>query len=300
MANAEASSDSDLIQDHESEHLDRKRAWPTNRVSLLHDILCLANSAADQDRYLVFGIANDRTVVGVEEGEHRMSSADIQDFLRQQDLNRLPKVEVEERMLDGHTIDVLRIRDRECKPFFLTKDKSSRGETIRNGVIYTRIGDTNVPLKESAPEEMVEAMWRERFGLDQPALARLHRLLDEPDNWLDPDGLAPLYHSAHPELTIRRGETIVRRYSEPWSESFPDPHARSYEVTLLCSGTVIASLVFVSCDGGRYQVPVPDRDTRGLYIERNSMGWKTSRVLNRRGTAMLRVGSLEDCGIEFR
>jgi hypothetical protein len=35
-------------------------------------------------------------------------------------------------------------------------------------VIYTRLGDTNIPRNETAPEDHIEIMWKEHFGLLNP------------------------------------------------------------------------------------------------------------------------------------
>ncbi len=50
----------------ESEWLDFKREFHSNNAKLLHDILCLSNALYDGDRFIVFGIANDKTIFGVE------------------------------------------------------------------------------------------------------------------------------------------------------------------------------------------------------------------------------------------
>lgn len=53
-----------LLREPESEWLDFKEKFRENSVKLVHDILCLSNSYAETDRYLVFGVANDKTVEG--------------------------------------------------------------------------------------------------------------------------------------------------------------------------------------------------------------------------------------------
>ena len=55
-----------LIQERESEKLDLKRSHHTDTLALLHDILCLANAWTESDRFLVFGVADDGQVVGIE------------------------------------------------------------------------------------------------------------------------------------------------------------------------------------------------------------------------------------------
>jgi predicted HTH transcriptional regulator len=172
-----------LIQQQESESVDFKQSHHTDTLALLHDILCLANAWTESDRFLVFGVADDGRVVEVETSTNRRTGADVQDLLRQSRLNRLPSVSMQTVLVSGHEVDVLTIRNRPDKPFFMTADRDYQGRTIRAGVVYTRIGDTNVPLRESATEEAIELAWRERFGLGLSPLRRAFRLLEEPDKW---------------------------------------------------------------------------------------------------------------------
>lgn len=46
------------------------------------------------------------------------------------------------------------------------------------------MGDTNIPLKESASEAQIELMWRDRFGFGLPSLERMKRLLDDFEDWI--------------------------------------------------------------------------------------------------------------------
>jgi hypothetical protein len=105
----------------------------------------------------------------------------------------------------GHEVDVLTIKNRPDKPFFVTADKDYRGQKIRAGVVYTRIGDTNVPLNESASEEAIELAWRERFGLGLSPMLRAFRLLEEPDKWQEIGGESYFYHQDFPEFTVCKG-----------------------------------------------------------------------------------------------
>jgi hypothetical protein len=246
---------------------------------LLHDILCLANAWTESDRYLVFGIANDGTVVGVEADPNRRTGASVQDLLRASRLNRLPTVGMDVFTFRGHEVDVLTIKNRPDKPFFATVDRDFQGKTIRAGVVYTRIGDTNVPLRESATEASIELTWRERFGLGLSPLRRMFRLLPERDKWQKVDGEAYLYHEEFPEFTVIEGKTLVQPFHEEWIKHFPDKSARSYDVEFRYRATVLRKLVFVSCDGGRYSLPLPQIGTGGSFeINQNSLAWRVMQL----------------------
>jgi predicted HTH transcriptional regulator len=85
-----------LLRQREAEWLDFKKEYHDNNASLLHDILCLANSYSNSDRYLVFGVADDHSVTGVAADINRKTNANLQDFLRQANLNRIPTCVIEQ------------------------------------------------------------------------------------------------------------------------------------------------------------------------------------------------------------
>lgn len=274
----------DLINQTESESLDFKRQFHHNNIEMLHDIICLANSYTETDRHLVFGVTDDRTVVGVQSDANRKKNADVQDLLRQSNFNRIPSISLQtSRYGPGIEIDILIIRNRPDKPFFLTKDKTFQGKTIRAGVIYTRLGDTNIPLQESATEAQIELMWRERFGLGLPPLERMRLLLDDVKDWVSINEDTQLYHKQFPEFTVRKGRQINKRFHEPWSKRFPDISAHSLEFELRYFETIIHKATFVICDGERYQIPMPKIEisdaTRKFYIEKKSFAYKIATIL---------------------
>jgi hypothetical protein len=267
-----------LIQEGESEKLDFKRSHHTDTLALLHDILCLANAWTESDRFLVFGVADDGQVVGVETDEHRRTGANVQDLLRQSRLNRIPTTSMRTVLASGHEVDVLTIRNRPDKPFFVTADRDFQGRTIRAGVVYTRIGDTNVPLRESATEEAIELAWRERFGFGLSPLRRAFRLLEDPDKWQKIGGEEYFYHQEFPEFTVVEGETLVRPFEETWATRFPDRSASSFSVKLCYGTTVLKRFVFVRCDGARYTLPLPKLEEGRFEINRNSIHWRVAQL----------------------
>jgi hypothetical protein len=115
--------------------------------------------------------------------------------------------------------------------------------------VYTRLGDTNIPKDSSAPDDHVELMWRERFGLGLSPLQRMERLLDEPERWKK-RGDEYMYYEQFPEFTIVDGETAVENFSEPWTQHFPDKSAAASkfnsDTTRLCS--ILSSLLRVTAN----------------------------------------------------
>ena len=275
---------SDLLLQAESEYLDFKQQYHDNNVKLLHDIICLANSYVESDKYLVFGIADDKTIRGVNEDSNRKTNANVQDLLRQSNFNRVPTVNLKSIKLEEVEIDVLTMRNRPDKPFFLTKDKSDKGKTIRAGVIYTRLGDTNTPLNESASDDQIELMWRERFGLGLAPLERMKKLLDDTQYWIKTSGDENLYHQQFPEFTIKQGRQIRDSFRSKWSDRFPDKDAYSVEIELRYFGTILRTETFAICDSERYRLPFPkvEVDESGTstihYVNSDSFAYKVALI----------------------
>ena len=271
---------SDLLIEDECEWLDFKQSFHENNLKLLHDIICLVNAKTDGDRYLVFGVADDKKIVGIENDENKKKSAEIQDLLKQSNFNRIPEVSLYyEKSENSHEIAILRILNRPDKPFFLTKDKRSGRDIIRAGVVYTRIGDTNISLNNTAPEDHVELMWRERFGIGLPPLRRMLMLLEQPDEWEKMGGDSYLYHRDFPEYKIIEGKELNSNFVEEWSEKFPDPHASSLYVELWYNSTILKRSTFVLVDGARYMVPLPEPISEGKWkISKNSIEYKIANI----------------------
>lgn len=275
----------EILGQTESEKLDFKRQFHQNNVELLHDVICLANSYVEEDRYLVFGVGDDKNIVGVQSDSNRKTEANIQDLLRQSKFNRIPTIFLETIQYEPNIeVDILIIKNRPDKPFFLLQDKTFGKKTIRAGVVYTRLGSTNIPPKESAPEAQIELMWRERFGLGLSPLQRMKLLLNDFEDWSRIDEDNQLYHNQFPEFTVRKGKRIDDHFSERWTDNFEQPYAYSYEVELRYFETIIFKETFVACDGSRYQIPIPEIDNdnvdseRKFYVQEDSLAYKIAKI----------------------
>lgn len=272
-----------LISIWECEYIDFKREFHNDNASLVHDILCLVNSYCPQNRYLVFGVDDSKVKIGIGGDPKRKRNSDIQDLLRSSGINRVPDVRMHTVNCGTLEIDVLEILNRPDKPFYLTKDKIGGSERVRGGVIYTRLGDTNTPKLESAPEERIELMWRERFGIGIPPIERVAKLLRNFDDWEFPGDEREMHHRIFPEFVIRNGSIINDPFYEEWVENFPDKYAYSYILEIRYFGTLIKSMGFVMCDGGRYKIPIPriEQSTKKLYVMKDSIEFETAYVQNR-------------------
>ncbi len=293
-----------LLAKKESEWLDFKREYPGSTVELLHDILCLCNAYSDSDRFLVFGIRDDKSVQGIEIDQNRKKNSDIQDMLRQANLNRIPTVRLCRFSVGSHEVDVLKIKNRPDKPFFLLRDKMHDKQIIRAGVVYTRIGDTNIPLKETALEDHIELMWRERFGLGLPPLTRIYQLLDDTEHWITFEtthGSVYRYHQFFPEFTIQELiDQDARPHTTPWSRKLPDPGIYRQKIEIRYLGTILKQLSLASCDGGRYMLPCPKRHEDGSWqVDADSFEYKVASLYKQWGSFGPLPEALLRCDIQI-
>ena len=164
--------------------LDFKEKHHTNMARLVHDILCLANSNANSDRYLIFGINNKKEIVGIGASQSRKKQADIMDTLRKIRFNMMPSLQLYELKLGDKEVDVLHIENTRYKPYILLEKYECNEISVRAGSIYTRDNDSNTPIDSTGTSSQMEAMWRERFGLDKSPLERSFMYIkDIPAKW---------------------------------------------------------------------------------------------------------------------
>jgi len=244
----------------ESEFMDFKESYHDNRVRLLHDVLCLANAPTTNDRFLIFGVRDDRTVVTVTNDPNRKRQIDILTLLRDSRINILPTVRLDKHTLDGNEVDVLVIFNRPEKPYFVLEDKTYQGVTARAGVVYSRAADTNTPIDRCIDDQKLEQMFRERFRLDKSPLERLIFLLTDKEKWkyYHEGNLTYFYHVMSPEFRIAK-EDGLEGFDESWTEGFPDPSTHRYSMKAKYFDTILYETTAVALDGARMIVVVPER-----------------------------------------
>ncbi len=96
------------------------------------------------------------------------------------------------------------------------------------------------------------------------------------------------------------------RFSEPWTDYFPDTHSFKEKVLLKINGELVTGRIFFVCvDGGRYFVPMPQtsivHDRRHFYWDKQSLDYKLFKVI---GRVDCLYGSLEEfgdaCGVKIK
>lgn len=116
-----------LLDEGESEYVDFKKEYYSQekKIDFLHDILCMANSNSLNDRYIVFGVSDDKQVIGIPEAIFsNINLANIVDWLRNVKLNKelYDYISLHEVFYNTKKVIVLRIKNIPLKPFVLTQD----------------------------------------------------------------------------------------------------------------------------------------------------------------------------------
>ena len=252
-----------IARNGEGVYWDFKRKHHTSKGDLIHDVLCLANSEYAGPRFLIFGVDDtDFSLHDIKRNDGRRTQADIAGLFRDNApkffQSRFPTFHLHEVAIDGTPVDVLVIEDEPKKPYYIVENI----EKVRAHHIYTRICDTNTSATGSAQPHEVERMWRERFGLDAPALERARQCLEEPSAWTlrEENGFTCCHHNVFPEFTLRAtsAESHIGRNQE-WTRgeiATDDNHAIWFE--LRCHQTVLRRIHHVSFDNGKKSMVAPD------------------------------------------
>ena len=234
---------------------------------LAHDVLCLANAEHDGPRFLIFGVNDEGfNVRSIEQDSGRRTQADIatlfRDNARKFFQSRFPTFHLQEIEINGALVDVLVIEDEPKKPYYLVE----RVERRPAHHIYTRVCDTNTATNAAAQPHEIERMWRERFGLDEPALERATRLLAEPAAWwISESEMDGCHHRVFPEFTLKAASAESHMAcNEEWTRGevrTDDNCAGWYE--LRCHQTVLRQVRYVGFDNRKKSMVAPDWEPIG-------------------------------------
>lgn len=245
-------------QKREGDWWDFKKQHHSNLHDLLHDLLCLANIIYDGDRFIIFGVSDDYEITGLSENDVRYTQADILNFLRTKSFayHKIPNVKLDSILVDGKELDVLTIKNEDYKPYFLTRDETKQGTTVRAGTVYSRMGDSNTPKNGSANPYEVEAMWRQRFGLDKKASERFINVLVDFKNWKY-DGVSKAFYDIDPDYTIEIGGNEGSGGKFWWEEGLFEKPDRFY-YHLKYKGVELHKLLVVRFRNENLQIPFPN------------------------------------------
>lgn len=252
----------------EGEYWDFKKQWYTNNSDLLHDIICMANNLSNHDGFIIIGVdeETDYSICDVANDQNKRKTQDIVAFLREKKFagGIRPTVYVQSLSFDKKVIDVIVIRNDRNTPYYLTDQY--QGVFANN--IYSRIMDTNTPKNASADINIIEMLWKKRFGIDTTAIDRVSLFLQRPCDWVDTDNGKKFYKYS-PEFTLEDIEaTDGRDGYEFYLFNQCDPRPRWYDINIYYNQTLLYSLGGVALDGGRCFTSTPLTDGFSLNKER--------------------------------
>lgn len=177
----------ELIERHvEGEYWDFKQQWYSNNADLLHDIICMANSPANRDCYIIIGVEDvTYNILGVS-SENRKNQQNVINLLRQKPSwagGYVPEVYIKTILVNNKELDVIIIKQSDHTPFYLLEDYKGGGNPVFKGSVYTRKGDTNTPKTSTADLYDTELLWKRRFGLLYNPSQRAKINMSDLDNW---------------------------------------------------------------------------------------------------------------------
>jgi hypothetical protein len=266
----------DLVDRHyEGSYWDFKKMWDDNKVSLLHDIICMANNLEDRDAYLIFGVdeENDFKIVDASLDKNRKNTNELITFLRDKKFQGgiRPTVSVKNIAIsEKRSIDVVEIKNTRNTPYILTEDfiddSTKKTKILRANSIYTRVGDTNTPIDKTADLDKIEYLWKKRFAIDQTAMQRLEKYLIDPNDWEYDDEESVFYNKIFPEFTVNISRTYYdeceyyryRGHSEFYCKLFPDSNGYHWEsIEAKYHQTIIYKWIAAYLDGGNHLIAIP-------------------------------------------
>ena len=175
-----------ISQKKEGDYWDFKQEWDKNNADLIRDILSLSNNIDHKgDRYLIFGVTDPPACKVVGCNSPRKTQADLLDLFSNIVFagSIIPDIRLETCNIDESEIDVVIIRDKSFKPYFLQKEYKDGKEYVHAGTIYSRVGDKNTAKDSTADLYHTEKMWCEGLGLDKTPLKRMQQYLQDFNGW---------------------------------------------------------------------------------------------------------------------
>ena len=253
----------------EGDHWDFKREPHDKIGDLIKDIICLANSPRHTgDRYIIYGVDDTGTVVGLQPDAGR-TQADIVSKLLDVGFadGVYPDIHLEQIELQDKRLEVLVIKDHPEKPYYLQKGYCKYGFRLNPGTVYSRVRDSNTPSDQVASSHDIERMWRERFGLDQTPFQRVQNYLLDRDSWIETSENIWFY-SQCPEFTISptEEEAWPVKAGENWVRAALNPSAFVRPFRICFHQTVLAEVVCILYDEMRARTPAP-RSTHVDYTK---------------------------------
>ena len=207
-----------ILSKKEGDYWDFKLKHHKNNARLVHDIICMSNlTSREGDRYIIWGVEDSTCEIeGLDKEDTRRVQTQIIDILKSTPFanENHPDIYLNTVTLEKKELDVLIIKDKPEKPYYLTKDynnKQTEGKEVnlRAGTIYSRTRDSNTAINSVANSLEIEKMWKQRFGIDLTPLRRVSKYLTTKGGW-EYSGEDIWHCKDFPEFTITTDHTILK------------------------------------------------------------------------------------------
>lgn len=253
----------------EDEFHDFKLKWHKDNGELVRDILNFVNTIHHEDCYIFFGVDDDGTIKGIEADENRKNTEEIRNLCSNLFLaiNTRLEIDVATVNVKGKDIDILTVYDTNFVPQYLIKEYKNR---LKPGLIYSRNGAINTPINESAPFEVLNALFKKHNLLDVSINEQYHKVLKDYSNWdyySNKDGYGYFYR-LNPDFNIKIVDDEENRYDvEAYSLDQLKPKISWYSLELRYRNVIIEEKLVNYLDEGRIVVPSPNLSILRYYNE---------------------------------
>ncbi|WP_369352285.1 ATP-binding protein [Ligilactobacillus agilis] len=251
-----------MSEKREGTYWDFKQEYHKNKARLLHDIICLANNIENRDAYLIFGISDLGSIVGVESDENRKNQEHFISFLHGKKFSGgvIPYVFLKTLTIDGHEVDALTIKKSNKVPFYLSEQYKDGKTIISAGSIYLRIEDQNTSINSTADPLNTEKLWKIRFGLLPNPLNQMKRMLEVKTDWVG--NKKGYYFREAPEFTVVENVNLTNSYENSsmpfYAYNQMNSSSSYYHYECKYHGTTLYDTQTISLDSGRYHTPIPE------------------------------------------
>ena len=298
----------------EGTYWDFKREHHKDKSDLIHDVLCLANAKYTGDRFLIFGVDDkDFSLYPINEDLGRINQAELAGLFRDNAdkffQSRFPDFYLKEITVNETLLDVLIIEDTAYKPYYLVK----KYKKVCAHHIYTRVCDTNTPVKGAAQPHEIERMWRERFGLDMTPYEKAIGYLSKPNSWsliAESRGNMNFHHKTFPEFTLKvaDAEDHIARHEEWTRGEICRNNNSAWYYELYYHQTRLAQIRCVNFDDNKKSMVAPNWEPRGAgrfyFYEINSIDYAVqkfySSLAGRNDSVKLSIGGHGEASDEAR
>lgn len=257
-----------LINTPEDESHDFKQEWyqKEQKAEMVRDIFSFVNTVHNETCYLILGVSDQQTIVGVEKDPNRKNQQNMIDFISHLPIanDAIPKVYVQSIELEGHEVDIIVIPNTNNVPVYLSSKYPSRikeGRCITPGQIFSRIGDVNTPVNEITNFYQVQSLWRKQFHLDVSIQEQYKYVLKDTDNWsyTEQEENMGFIYNLNPDFFISiENDNLDRNKVEALSIDQIKVRMGWNQLKLKYRNLTINSMLMVSIDEARYHTTVPD------------------------------------------